>query len=285
MVTSRDRGRSRGRADGGHRSHGGQAPGASRPPAQKGGASPGAPRRRAVRPRRAAHRHRRLAPAGLGGGAHRLVRPGRRGAREGPAPFTSRDYRRLDGVRNMLAARHIVLPAGSPADPPGLESVQAVAAAKDARLAALLSAGDSARWPARPRCCTASGPPGWPRRWSPPAATARRSSPPRASMTCAPGTASPPPRVRSPRARAPAHSRPPRAGPGKDPSHQRPIPSAARSRRNQPPPAASPARDGAIFSAAGPAGSSSWPTPEQYLPASGLAASTVAVPRGEYCGR
>jgi HAD superfamily hydrolase (TIGR01509 family) len=63
-----------------------------------------------------------------------------------PAPFTGEDYRqlahgepRLDAVRNVLASRHVTLPEGRRGDEPGLGSMQAVAAAKDARFAALLA--------------------------------------------------------------------------------------------------------------------------------------------------
>lgn len=41
---------------------------------------------------------------------------------------------REDGVRAFLASRHIVLPEGSPADPPGEESVRTLSEAKNARL-------------------------------------------------------------------------------------------------------------------------------------------------------
>jgi HAD superfamily hydrolase (TIGR01509 family) len=85
---------------------------------------------------------------------------GRAGEASGrmPAPFTGQDYRRLadgeprlDGVRNVLADRGIALPEGSPADPPGLESAQAVAAAKDVRFAALLGAGGPRPFPGSAR--------------------------------------------------------------------------------------------------------------------------------------
>ena len=63
-----------------------------------------------------------------------------------PAPFTAGDYLllaggepRLDAVRNMLASRHLTLPEGTPDDGPGFASMQAVAAAKDARFATLLA--------------------------------------------------------------------------------------------------------------------------------------------------
>ncbi len=62
-----------------------------------------------------------------------------------PSPFTHQDYlclvdgeARLDGVRHVLADRHVVLPDGSSADPPGLDSASTVAAAKDDRFVTLL---------------------------------------------------------------------------------------------------------------------------------------------------
>ena len=63
-----------------------------------------------------------------------------------PAAFTSADYRRLvdgedrmDGVRNVLADRTIVLPDGGPDDPMGSRSVWGLANEKDARYLALLA--------------------------------------------------------------------------------------------------------------------------------------------------
>jgi HAD superfamily hydrolase (TIGR01509 family) len=62
------------------------------------------------------------------------------------APFPDADYRRLvdgeprlDAVRNVLASRGISLPEGAAGAGPGLASMRAVAAAKDARFAALLA--------------------------------------------------------------------------------------------------------------------------------------------------
>jgi beta-phosphoglucomutase family hydrolase len=56
----------------------------------------------------------------------------------GQQPFSQADYDdyvdgkpRLDGVRDLLAARHIELPEGSSDDPPGADTVQAIAARKN----------------------------------------------------------------------------------------------------------------------------------------------------------
>jgi beta-phosphoglucomutase family hydrolase len=65
---------------------------------------------------------------------------------ESDAPFdVITDYReyvdgrlREDGVRAFLASRHITLPEGSPDDPPGAESVHAIAEAKNVRLLRLI---------------------------------------------------------------------------------------------------------------------------------------------------
>ncbi len=73
--------------------------------------------------------------------AHRQKAPG-----ENDAPFDiATDYReyvdgrlREDGVRSFLASRHIALPEGSPGDPPGEGSVQALAEAKNKRLLRLI---------------------------------------------------------------------------------------------------------------------------------------------------
>jgi|SRR5579875_2555544 len=63
----------------------------------------------------------------------------------GAAPFTDDDYRtwvdgrpREAGVASFLASRGVVLPAGSPDDPPGERSAWAVGNAKDAVFADLL---------------------------------------------------------------------------------------------------------------------------------------------------
>jgi HAD superfamily hydrolase (TIGR01509 family) len=65
---------------------------------------------------------------------------------QSPAPFTDEEYRRLvdgeprlDAVRNVLVSREISLPEGAAGDGPGLASMHAVAATKDARFAALLA--------------------------------------------------------------------------------------------------------------------------------------------------
>jgi beta-phosphoglucomutase family hydrolase len=57
---------------------------------------------------------------------------------QGQPPFSEDDYNdyvdgkpRLDGVRDLLEARGIDLPEGSPDDAPGTESVQAIAARKN----------------------------------------------------------------------------------------------------------------------------------------------------------
>ena len=63
-----------------------------------------------------------------------------------PAAFTDDDYRalvdgedRMDGVRNVLADRHIPLPEGGPDDPAGSRTVSGLAKEKDARYLALLA--------------------------------------------------------------------------------------------------------------------------------------------------
>ena len=63
-----------------------------------------------------------------------------------PAAFTTADYRRLvdgedrmDGVRNVLADRKIVLTEGNADDPPGCQSVWALAKEKDKRYLAQLA--------------------------------------------------------------------------------------------------------------------------------------------------
>ncbi len=69
-------------------------------------------------------------------------------ARHGERPFDAvRDYDeyvdgrpRLDGVRSFLASRSITLPEGGPDDPPGAETVAALAARKNDRVLALISA-------------------------------------------------------------------------------------------------------------------------------------------------
>jgi trehalose/maltose hydrolase-like predicted phosphorylase/beta-phosphoglucomutase-like phosphatase (HAD superfamily) len=62
-----------------------------------------------------------------------------------PPEFAADDYRRLvtgedslDGIRSVLTERGIALPEGAPNDPPGLESIAAVANYKDARYLELL---------------------------------------------------------------------------------------------------------------------------------------------------
>ncbi|MGW6691955.1 HAD family hydrolase [Streptomyces sp. NPDC054961] len=72
--------------------------------------------------------------------------PSHAGAR--PRPFDAvREYRdlvdgrsRLDGVRAFLGARHIALPPGTPADPPGCATVHAVAARKEEVFSTMLRA-------------------------------------------------------------------------------------------------------------------------------------------------
>ncbi|MEU3467325.1 HAD-IA family hydrolase [Streptomyces sp. NPDC006687] len=70
--------------------------------------------------------------------------PSHAGAR--PCPFDAvREYRalvdgrsRLDGVRAFLDARHIDLPPGTPEDPPGCDTIRAVAARKEEVFSAML---------------------------------------------------------------------------------------------------------------------------------------------------
>jgi beta-phosphoglucomutase family hydrolase len=71
---------------------------------------------------------------------------GRASGGQQPAPFSNHDYRllvdgepRLDAVRSVLASRGLSLPEGAADAGPGLASMRAVAAAKDARFAALLA--------------------------------------------------------------------------------------------------------------------------------------------------
>jgi HAD superfamily hydrolase (TIGR01509 family) len=60
-------------------------------------------------------------------------------SRQGQSEFTALDYDdyvdgkpRLDGVRDFLASRHIDLPEGSDDDPPGADTVNGIAARKNA---------------------------------------------------------------------------------------------------------------------------------------------------------
>lgn len=64
---------------------------------------------------------------------------------ESPRPFSAEDYlrhvdgrRRLDGVRELLRARGVALPAGEPGDPPGTATEHGVANRKNERFLALL---------------------------------------------------------------------------------------------------------------------------------------------------
>ncbi|MDJ1137127.1 HAD family hydrolase [Streptomyces iconiensis] len=73
---------------------------------------------------------------------------------EARRPFSEEDYRRcvdgksrLDGAAAFLSSRGVALPQGSPDDPPGEDSVRAVAARKDGLFSERLRTGSVEVWP------------------------------------------------------------------------------------------------------------------------------------------